>query len=238
MSYFEYIANENNRLSKIVLDNDLIYSLLDELGADHQYGAPIIYSTCPVGHSDKQKFQIYLDGDTLPIACVCYQREECRELMRGNLTGMVMAALTARRYGDIDGKKVTLREAIRWLQDFVEGHTRPGNSTSSPRPPDAARVPVAPRAPSFTAERPSFLEQLIIPSAYFMARGFSPDVLTRYSIGDCRGARFSDVRPSHHPVLRPRRLPGDRLERAIDPSPVSDLFWIPRPRPGVPYASR
>jgi DNA primase len=164
----------NNRVSTAILQanrlDDLLSGQLEcELKLEH--GGSIFRGPCPVHGGDHHNFQLRTDGDTLPIYWRCYSHH-CEQPYKASLLGLVRGILSFQQ-----GKKVPFREAVRYLDDFLK------TLSVSGRPPTARPTSPVLKPKPATWTREQFRERLVIPSPYFVARGFSPAVLDQMDVG-------------------------------------------------------
>ena len=167
----------NNRASIAILQADRLDDLLSgRLGCNLklQHGGSIFRGPCPVHGGDHHNFQLRTDGDTLPIYWKCYSHN-CQHIYKPSLLGLVRGILSFQK-----GKKVPLREAVRYLDDFLKtlsvGGQPPAQKPSVPA--------LKPKPPAWTREQ--VRKRLLIPSPYFIARGFSPALLDQMDVGHSR----------------------------------------------------
>ena len=167
----------NNTLSDAVVKSGNLEALVAELGCHlrGQPGGSVFRGPCPVHRGDGLNFEVRTDGDILPINWRCFSRA-CHKTgkLKPSLLGLVRGALT----GDPD-RPASLPNARQYIEKFLVCHgTRPCF-----RPP----APTVHRASnSLALSREVVRGQLILPSPYFVARGFNPVVLDRFDIGESR----------------------------------------------------
>src|SRR5262249_3641623 len=117
-------------------------------------------------------------GQSVPIHWRCYSRHcEQSDGLKPTLLGLVRGALRFQR-----GDDVRLGDAAKWLNDFLDEAGAPAAGELPRRPkPKAATPPPRPR-PRWP--RAAVRARLAVPSAYFLSRGFSPEVLDAFDVGD------------------------------------------------------
>jgi hypothetical protein len=165
----------NNSLSDAVLQADILGDLLEELGC-RLWGTrngPVFRGTCPVHGGRGYNFNVQTDGETIPIRWRCFSHG-CHQAprLKGNLLGLVRGALTK----DPD-HPATMSEARAFVERFV------GRSPTTPRPRPKTAISQSPSIPEGLT-REMVRSRLIIPSPYFLNRGFGAEVLDRYDVGD------------------------------------------------------
>jgi hypothetical protein len=165
----------NNELSEAVLRTGRLEGLLAELGSDvcGDPGGAVFRGPCPVHKGDGKNFEVRTDGHTLPINWRCFSHGcHRRKKIKENLLGLVRGALP----GDPD-RPVPLPQAQRFVEDFL---TRAGASTDV-----AVTRPVPlPRRKALALTREQVRTRLLVPSPYFLARGFRADVLDALDVGE------------------------------------------------------
>ncbi len=164
----------NNDLSAAVLGSGRFEELLSELGCDVKGvpGGVVFRGPCPVHLGDGHNFEVRADGSTFPIVWACFSRHcEKGGRLKNNLLGLVRGALS----GDPD------RPAkVETARAFVEGFLARGGD----RPKPLRRPTARPTRTTMALSREEVRGRLVIPSPYFVSRGFSPAVLDRLDIGD------------------------------------------------------
>lgn len=162
----------NNELSQAVVDADRLDDLLEELGLrfDHHPGGFVYRGRCPIHLGNDKNFEMKVGGHTLPVRWRCYSHH-CEEGdFKGNLLGLVRGVLSDQR-----GRKASMRDAVEFISKFTGG-TRPCGRA---RP----RTYNAPPPNLLCLTREQVRGQLVIPSPYFLGRGFSPAVLDALDVG-------------------------------------------------------
>jgi len=162
----------NNDLSAAVVSSGRLGDLLAGLGCDvrGEPGGAVFRGPCPVHLGDGHNFEVRADGHTLPVRWSCFSRG-CHKhpRLKNTLLGLVRGALTR----DPD-KPATFDEAGAFVETFLANTPRVRVAPTSPRP--------APRTLSWT--RQQVRRRLVIPSPYFLGRGFDPVVIDALDIGE------------------------------------------------------
>ncbi|QDU20596.1 toprim domain-containing protein [Urbifossiella limnaea] len=166
----------NNELSAAVLASGRLDELLAELGCEVKGypGGDRFRGRCPVHKGADTNFVVGTDGEKFPVYWACHSHR-CHKAakLKGNLLGLVRGALT----GDPD-RPATMAKAVAFVEDFL---AREGDR------PTAVRQPAErPTRPTLSLTRAEVRRRLLLPSPYFLSRGFSPAVLDRYDIGESR----------------------------------------------------
>jgi hypothetical protein len=159
----------NNVLSQAILDRNRLDELLDDLGCDRR-GMSYRGKTrlrCPVHEGDGPNMQIDIGGYGLPVRWCCFT-QQCHAKWKPSLLGLVRGTLSTRV-----GREVSMRDAVGYLKGFV-GYL-----------PELAPIRRRPRPEPTLLEltREQVRHQLMIPSRYFLERGFSREVLDAFDVG-------------------------------------------------------
>jgi hypothetical protein len=163
----------NNELSEAVLAADALEELLAELRCDPRGTAGGWRGRCPAHGGEDFNF-VVREGDDLPVLWACHSHHcERRDPLKPSLLGLVRGAL-----GDGPERPATMGEAVAFLRAFIERLGTP----SAPRPARPAKAPT-PAGSGWAPTRAEVRQRLVIPSPYFLGRGFSPAVLDRFDVG-------------------------------------------------------
>lgn len=142
---------------------------------------------CPVhGGDNPRAFRLYTEGDEQPGYWRCLTRE-CESRLMPTVLGFIHGILRSR------DPRARFPDAIAWACDFLG--IKPADIKADP---DAARrrriasevARLAPmsrygtEATKRTFTREEVRKHLKVPSPYFLARGYSAEVLDRFDVGD------------------------------------------------------
>src|SRR5262249_43126032 len=154
----------NNRTSSAILDADRLDDLLLELGCNlRRFPGGSRYSgPCPIHGGDGKNFRLGTGGDVLPIWWACHSRE-CHREYKPSLLGFVRGVLSFQ-----EGKKVSIQTAMNFIKRFVAKLPTGANPRPRPAPKSVAEP--------FSLSREQVRARLVIPSPYFVTRGFNPSV--------------------------------------------------------------
>jgi hypothetical protein len=162
----------NNEKSRILLDSGRLRNLLDDLGCKNirgSYGDRVFRGPCPIHGGRKPNFQVG-PGEPLPIRWACWSHR-CHDKFKPSLLGLVRGLLTAR-----EGKNVSAWSAVKYLKQFLKD--TPLDARQVNRPPEPK-----PQAKFLSLSREQVRSSLVIPSPYFVARGYSPALLDAFDVG-------------------------------------------------------
>lgn len=166
----------NNDLSTAVLDSGRFEELLSELGCNLKGfpGGMVFRGPCPVHGGDGNNFEVRAGGDIIPIYWACFSRRcQKSDKLKNNLLGLVRGALT----GDPD-RPATMAKAVAFVEDFL---ARGGDCPTAVRQPS-----MRPTRTMLSLTREQVRHRLLLPSPFFVRRGFSPAILDRFDIGESR----------------------------------------------------
>ena len=180
MKYSQY---QIQQLDRELADN--IEELLSELRVDYQKGWNRLWGKCPIHLSDNPNaWSLYPEGEVCP-SWYCFTRK-CHERFNQSMTGLVRGR---RSYmaGELDG----FQNTIKWILSFL-GH----KSLDEIKTPSKEELKKQ-RENNFlyslynggsARENNKWnikhvRSQLQIPSQYYLDRGYSKEILDKYSIG-------------------------------------------------------
>ncbi len=148
---------------------------------------------CPIHGGDKKNaFNIFHEGDSICGNWRCFTNN-CHQIFRPSLTGFIRAYLSKTRYGweNRTSVQAPFIEAIHFLVKLINADVKESdlvevekaqfvrqtaqlyqNDTHEPQK-------------TLNVDRGQIAKLLTVPSTYFLARGFTKEVLERYCIGDC-----------------------------------------------------
>jgi 5S rRNA maturation endonuclease (ribonuclease M5) len=150
--------------------------------------------SCPIHGGDNiSAFNLYPEGEKYRGNWKC-RTHGCEEVFRSSILGFIRGVLSRQDYGwSKNGDKVySFDEAVKFAEKFLnqrlsdikidKKHIEKNNFTNT----------VSAIVSSGTEEktinkicRNQVRKSLTIPSKYFISRGFSPEILDKYDIGDC-----------------------------------------------------
>ncbi len=163
----------NNSLSERLLQSGRVEEYLLHLGVVVKSfpGGISFRGPCPVHDGDGNNFEVRTDGDTVPIHWRCHSHG-CHKnpKLKPNLVGLVRGALT----GDPD-RPASLWDAVKHVGTFLAmgGSHPPARPRSKTQRPNFA----------FALTREQVRNRLLIPSPYFVDRGFDAAIVDRLDIG-------------------------------------------------------
>lgn len=185
--------------------------LLGELGVDARRTGRMFQGCCPVhGGDNTTAWNLYPDGHTVRGNWTCRTRN-CQRTFHPTLVGFVRGVLSHREHGwdpdcGPDRRVHPFRGAVDWLCRFVGvkwEHLRVDAAADEQNRFLSKVATLAPRrAPAAGGwTRDQTRGRLVLPSPYFVGRGFDPALLDRLDVGDSR------VADPAHPMYRRAVVP-------------------------------
>lgn len=186
----------NQHQLKIICDNlcDNIDSLLETLDlTEINDNGKMYVGECPIHNGDnKTAFNLYPTGDSYRGNWKC-RTHQCDKIFKGSIIGFIRGVLSTRKYNwQKDGDKTaTFKETIEFIQNFL------GDNLSNIK---ISKTEIEKKTFSnvirnITEEssnnikqkisRHSVRQSLVIPSDYFILRGFDKEILNKYDVGLC-----------------------------------------------------
>jgi 5S rRNA maturation endonuclease (ribonuclease M5) len=163
---------------KSMLFND-IELVLDNLGIEYEIIGDNVYSTCPV-HEDsdnKRAFSLSLDKQMWR----CWTRD-CQHHYSSDIFGLITGVLSTR-----SNKETSFKEALLWACKILNVDSNSVKVEKPEEPSDFVKmVDIFShcheiKSPHTGSEK----HNLILPSDYFINRGFKEKTLLHFGVGDC-----------------------------------------------------
>lgn len=187
----------NQHKLKIICDKlcDNIEPLFDYFGLHElKHNGKMFVGKCPIHDGDnKTAFNIYPDGDSYRGNWKC-RTHNCDKYFKSSIIGLIRGLLSSKKYGwkTHGDKTVSFDETMHFIEQFLKDDI---NSIS------ISNIDIDKRNfSSFVStlsktnkhekiesrvSRNSIRSSLIIPSEYFISRGFSKEILQKYDVGLC-----------------------------------------------------
>jgi 5S rRNA maturation endonuclease (ribonuclease M5) len=159
---------------------------LGELGVSLRPAGKMLVGPCPVHGGDRaDAFNLYPDGHTVRGVWSCRTRS-CQHKYTRTLFGLARGVLSQQR-----GSELSVREAIDWLCAFLGvawGGLRVDAADAAKRRfvAEMGRLGRDVETPDDGWDLGTVRSRLVCPSPYFLARGYSAEVLDRFSVGEPR----------------------------------------------------
>lgn len=185
---------DQNKL-KIVCDQlcDRIEDLLDHLGVEYRYNPKFVSMSCPIHEGDNESaLNIYHTGDTYRGNWKC-RTHQCEKVFKGSIIGFLRGILSRRELGWLkDGDDMySFQDTVNFALKFLDLDLKNVKISKYQKEKDVfvtnSKILTHNVQPSHqNVTRASIKKSLEIPSPYFIKRGFSPEVLKKYDVGECR----------------------------------------------------
>jgi 5S rRNA maturation endonuclease (ribonuclease M5) len=174
-----------------------IETMLNALGVEYYKGHKRLYGPCPIhGGDNPMAWNIYPDGDVVRGTWFCYTHR-CQKKWKKNIIGFV--------HGVLSNKTANMpwTQAVLWMIKFL-GY----KDVHDIKIDDALKLDrqnysnifhrlnincVAPQ-PKTTWTPTIYKSQVVIPSKYYIKRGYSQEILQKYDVGDSQRS-YSSVIP-------------------------------------------
>ena len=171
---------------------DNIDTLLDTLELEYRKNDRFVTMSCPIhGGDNDSALNLYYIGDNYRGNWKC-RTHQCEKVFKGSIIGFVRGVLSNHKYqwqnnGD---KTVSFKETLDFIkkhinispQDLKISHVDKEKKTFTK---SLAGLKKCTIKHNNTIDRNVIQKLLTIPSPYFISRGFSPDILNKYDVGDC-----------------------------------------------------
>ena len=201
-SYDQYQLKE---LSDLVCD-DIENLLLTFQIEDYKIFDKMIVMPCPIhGGDNNSAFNLYHQGDTYRGNWKC-RTHQCEETFKSSIIGFIRGCLSKSRFnwsqpGD---KLVSFDEALDFAIKFTNHDL---SNTKIPKKEKEKHnfvstvncIKTTPTVTKNAVSRAKVQSSLSIPSNYFIARGYQPQTLIKYDVGDC----IAQGRPMYNRAVVP-----------------------------------
>jgi 5S rRNA maturation endonuclease (ribonuclease M5) len=164
----------NNLISQDILGKDAVLDLLVSLGSQDvkvNHCGNSYRTSCPIHLGDDPNLHVCTDGDVLPIHWACHSNH-CEDVWKKSLLGLVRGVLSV-------GKQKPVHPAVAedYLIQFLGGKLS-----------DTPRILPSTTPKHSTAKRLHLTHDqvrgtLVIPSPYYVSRGFSTAILDLHDVG-------------------------------------------------------
>lgn len=185
---------DQNKL-KIVCDQlcDKIEDLLDHFDLEYRYNTKFVSMSCPIHEGDNDSaLNIYHTGDSYRGNWKC-RTHQCEKVFKGSIIGFLRGLLSRRELGwtkegdDIYSFQDTLDFALKFLNLDVKNIKISKNQKEKDQFVANTKILSHNTKPAHqNITRVSVRRSLIIPSPYFLSRGFSSEILKKYDVGECQ----------------------------------------------------
>jgi DNA primase len=149
--------------------------------------------SCPIHGGDNiTALNLYPEGDTYRGNWKC-RTHQCEKIFKSSIIGFIRGVLSHQQHGwSEDGDKaVPFSEALKFASDFVDLDLDniKINKTQKNKQSFISQVSILTTDTNANKKaeisRKQIRQLLKLPSAYFLRRGFSTEILDKYDVGDC-----------------------------------------------------
>ena len=166
----------------------------DALGVSLYHNSKMFFGPCPVhGGDNVNALNVYPEGDTLPGFWKCRTRS-CHQTFKPTIIGFVRGVLSHQKHGWTADDTTTLRtvswrNAVDWCCSFLNADIRSikVDYAAMDRMQFASgvsRLTQGPLSEPMGVNREVVRSFLEVPSPYFLSRGFLPETLEKFVVGD------------------------------------------------------
>ncbi len=182
-------------MSDALCDN--IEELLDVLDvSDYKISDKMVICSCPIHDGDNPSaFNLYHTGDSYRGNWKC-RTHNCEETFKPSILGFIRGCLSNKKYdwSNKEGQICTFKETITFAEHFL-GNKLSDIKISKKQKEKSTFVNAIKYINTKNIEeenkvsRSTITSSLDIPSKYFIDRGFSKEILTKYDVGDCNNPK-------------------------------------------------
>lgn len=202
--YRSYNQHQLKQLSDVVCDD--IENLLNALEiSSYKLLDKMVTMSCPIhGGDNDSAFNLYYTGDSYRGNWKC-RTHQCESIFKPSIIGFIRGCLSAQNGWKNEGDPVvSFNEALQFAIKFTEcdpskfvlskKHQEKNSFVST-----VQQITTNVSNKSLGPTRHCVIKSLNIPSPYFLNRGFSADILTKYDVGDC----IDDTKEMQHRAVVP-----------------------------------
>lgn len=186
----------NQHQLKVICDSlcDNIERLFDTLGIDNiKSNGKMLVGECPIHNGDNTSaFNLYPDGESYRGNWKC-RTHNCDKIFKGSIIGFVRGVLSNKKYNwQKDGDNTaSFKETIDFIEQFL-GNKLHNIKISKAEVEKKTFTNIVKNIVntetvliSHKVTRNTVRSSLVIPSEYFITRGFSKEILDKYDVGLC-----------------------------------------------------
>lgn len=191
----QYRSTNNQHKLKVLCDQlcDRIEELFDYFELDYRRNGKLYSMCCPIHNGDNDTaLNIYPEGETYRGNWKC-RTHNCEQVFKGSVIGFVRGILSSKNYnwqksGD---DTCSFDEAVKFCENFTNtklDEIKISKSAQNKKRFASAINNIAVKTNidrENLVTRSQIIKNLEIPSQYYIDRGYSPDILTKYDIGLC-----------------------------------------------------
>ena len=186
---------------------DNIHEVLTELNLhDYRDNSKMITMSCPIhGGDNDSALNLYYEGDNYRGNWKC-RTHQCEKYFKGSIIGFIRGVISARKHNwSKDGDKMSsFQEAMNYAKSLISEKQQSGLILSDTKQDKDNFSRIIDKITNKPLEekmigRISAIKNIDIPSEYYLERGFSTEVLTKYDVGLCNNPQ----KPMHNRVVVP-----------------------------------
>ena len=185
----------NQAKLKILSDKlcDKIEYILSYFDKEYKNNSKMITMNCPIhGGDNPSAINIYPEGDSYRGNWKC-RTHHCEEIFKGSILGFIRGILSNRNNGwsKSGDKTCTFQETLEFAQNLIneklesikvnKNHIEKSNFVNT-----INHISSTKQIQTDRVKREQIIKALNIPSQYFIDRGFTPEILLKYDVGDCK----------------------------------------------------
>lgn len=188
--YRSYKQYELKNICDTLCDN--IEDVLSALDLhDYRDNGKMITMACPIhGGDNDSALNLYYEGDSYRGNWKC-RTHGCEQIFKGSILGFIRGVISAQKYGwEQEGDKMcSFNEAMEFATSLISDDTKDFvfNSTKQDKN-NFSRIVnkiVTNTEQETKIPRESVIQNIQIPSKYYLNRGFSQEILKKYDVGLC-----------------------------------------------------
>jgi 5S rRNA maturation endonuclease (ribonuclease M5) len=179
---------------KVVCDQlcDRIEDLLDHFGLEYKMNGKFVSMSCPIHGGDNDgALNLYHTGDSYRGNWKC-RTHNCEQIFKASIIGFIRGIISHRDYHwTKDGDSAcTFKDALDYATNFLNVSLKDIKVCKTQKEKNIfvnnSKILNEDNTNKIIGiTRGTVRKSLIIPSPYFLNRGFSADILDKYDVGDC-----------------------------------------------------
>lgn len=179
---------------KVLCDHlcDNIDDILQYLNLEYRQNPKFISMCCPIhGGDNDSAINLYYTGDSYRGNWKC-RTHQCEKHFKGSIIGFIRGVLSHQKHnwnkpGD---DTVSFKETIQFITDFTKINVKDIKISNKQKEKNnfvnsLSILTTKQQTHTNSLTRKHIRKLLKIPSQYFVSRGFDPDILDKYDVGDC-----------------------------------------------------
>lgn len=180
---------------KVVCDQlcDRIEDLLDHFGLEYKMNGKFVSMSCPIHGGDNDgAVNLYHVGDSYRGNWKC-RTHNCEQIFKASIIGFIRGILSHKQHNwTKDGDPAcSFKEALDYATDFLSISLKDIKVSRVQKEKNifvnnTKILNQEAEKSSNGVTRNTVRKNLVIPSPYFISRGFDPNILDKYDVGDCK----------------------------------------------------